>query len=56
MLNALDPEEAISFEEISMSNVHTLEAIVKVLERSGFLTKTAILEEIARISNGQKLD
>jgi hypothetical protein len=53
MANTLDPKETVSFEEISMSNVYTLEAIVNVLERSGFLTKTAILEEIARISNGQ---
>ncbi len=45
----IDPKEAVSFEEILLSNVFTQEAIINVLERKGLLTKNEVLEEIIRL-------
>lgn len=42
----LDPKETASFEEILLSNVFTQEAIIRILERKGLLTREELLSEI----------
>jgi hypothetical protein len=42
----LDPKETASFDEVLLSNVFTQEAIIRILERKGLLTRKEVLEEI----------
>ena len=49
MGNKLDRKDTVSFEEVLMSNVHTQEAIINVLERKGLLTKQEVMEEIIKL-------
>jgi len=49
MAEKLDPKEAVSFEELLMSNVYTQEALINLLEKKGVLTKGELLEEIKRL-------
>lgn len=42
-------EEHISVEELVMSQVYALQAVINVLERKGILTKEDIFEEIQAI-------
>jgi len=49
MARKLDPKEAVSFEELLMSNVYTQEALINLLEKKGIVTKANLLEEIKRL-------
>lgn len=49
MVESLDPEEVLSYEELLMSNVFFQEAIMNLLDRKGILKKEEVLEEIARL-------
>jgi hypothetical protein len=39
MAEKLEPKEMVTFEELLMSNVYTLEALVNLLERKGLVSK-----------------
>ncbi len=49
----LDSKEAVSFEEVLMSNIFTQEALVNLLEKKGLITKAELLEEIKRLRKSQ---
>jgi hypothetical protein len=49
MSEKLDPKETVSIEELVMSNVITLEAIVTLLDKKGLLKQSEILDEIKRL-------
>ncbi len=49
MAEQLDPKQAVSFEEVLMSNVYTQEALINLLEAKGIIKKTELLEEIKRL-------
>ena len=41
--------EQIDIEQLLLSQLYTLQALVNVLERKGFLTKEEILEELTEL-------
>ncbi len=45
----IDPKTVASLEEILLSNVYTQEALVKLLEKKGIITKGELLEEIGAL-------
>jgi hypothetical protein len=49
MADKLDPEEMVSFEELLMSNVITIEALVNLLDERGLIKKADLIEEIKRV-------
>jgi len=51
MGNKLDPKETASFEEILLSNVLTQEAIIRILERKGLLTRDELVTEIIEMKD-----
>jgi hypothetical protein len=53
MAEKLDGKEAVSFEELLMSNVYTQGALINLLEKKGILTKAEVLEEIKRLRERQ---
>jgi hypothetical protein len=54
MTKKSEPEETVTFEELLMSNVHTKEALINLLEMKGFVSKEALIEEIERIKKERK--
>ena len=40
------PKQVVTIEEVAMSNMYQLEAMIRVLERKGILTKQEVLEEL----------
>jgi hypothetical protein len=51
MGKTLDPKETASFEEILLSNVLTQEAIIRILERKGILTRDELVTEIIEMKD-----
>jgi hypothetical protein len=49
-----EPEETGTFEELLMSNVHTQEALINLLEKKGVVSKEALIEEIERLKKERK--
>jgi hypothetical protein len=49
----LDSKEAVSFEELLMSNVYTQEALINLLEKKGIINKEEVIEEIKRMRRDQ---
>ncbi len=45
----LDQKEAVSLEEVVLTNVFTQETLINILERKGLMSKKELLEEIERI-------
>jgi hypothetical protein len=39
MAEPLDPEEVVSIEEIAISNMYEIEALIEVLSRNGIVSK-----------------
>ena len=54
MAKKQEPREAVSLEELLMSNVYTQEAIVNLLEKKGILTQKEVIEEIMRLRVNEK--
>lgn len=49
MSEKLDIKETVSFEELLLSNTFTQEALIKILEKKGIITKSELIEEISRV-------
>jgi hypothetical protein len=57
MAEPLDPKEVVSIEELTISNMYELEALIEVLARRGIVNEEGVLEEIKKMrgkSNEQK--
>ncbi|MFC2093774.1 hypothetical protein ACFLSV_07725 [Bacteroidota bacterium] len=39
-------KDTVSIEEVTLSNMYEIEAIIRVLERKGFLTHNEVLDEL----------
>ncbi len=46
MANKLDPKEMVSIEEIAVSNMWEIAALVELLEKKGVLTRKEVLDMI----------
>jgi len=46
MADKLNPKDVVTFEELTLSNVWELEALISVLEKKGVITKQEILDAI----------
>ena len=49
-----DKGQEVTIDEIAISNMYSIEALVNVLELKGLLTKKEILDEINRIKLEQR--
>jgi hypothetical protein len=49
MAEKLDSKEAVTLEELAISNSFEIAAIVSVLEKKGLLTRQEIIEEIQKL-------
>ena len=45
----MDPKEIVSIEEIAISNMYEIEALIEVLVRKGIVTKGEGLEQIKKM-------
>jgi len=54
MAEPLDPKEVVSIEELAISNMYEIEALIEVLARKGMVNKEEILEEIRKMKGGDK--
>ena len=43
------PDELVTLQELTVSNVYEIAALVAVLERKGILTQQEVLDEITRL-------
>jgi hypothetical protein len=50
MAEPLDPEEVVSIEELAISNIYEIEALIEVVARKGIVNKKK-LEEIENMRN-----
>ena len=48
MTKPLDPRETVTFEELLLNNTYAQEALIKLLEKKGILTKEEVMEEMKR--------
>lgn len=46
MAESLDPKEVVSIEELAISNMYEIEALIEVLARKGIVSKEEVLKEI----------
>ena len=49
MAKPLDPKEVVSIEEIAISNMYEIEALIEVLVRRGIISKEEVLEQIKKM-------
>ena len=49
MAEPLDPKEVVSIEELAISNMYEIEALIEVLARKGIVSKVEVLEEIKKM-------
>jgi hypothetical protein len=49
MAEPLDPKEIVSIEELTISNMYEIEALIEVLVRKGMVSKEEVLEEIKKM-------
>jgi len=54
MAEPLDPKEVVSIEELAISNMYEIEALIEVLERKGIVSKNEILDEIKKMKGTKK--
>jgi hypothetical protein len=47
------PDQAVTLEELAVSNAFEIAALIAVLERKGVLTREGVLDEIARQKKGR---
>jgi len=48
-----EPRKTVSIDEITLSNMYEIEAIMRVLEKKGVLTHGEVLEELKQIKEEQ---
>lgn len=53
MAKPLKPKDIVSIEELTISNMYELEALIEVLGRKGIIAKDEILEEIKKMKRGK---
>ncbi|HEY5536089.1 MAG TPA: hypothetical protein VIL99_14280 [Ignavibacteria bacterium] len=46
-------KKTVSLEEITVSNMYEIEAVIRVLEKKGLLTHEEVLEELKKIKEEQ---
>jgi len=46
-------KKTVSLEEITVSNIYEIEAVIRVLEKKGLLTHQEVLEELKKIKEEQ---
>jgi isopropylmalate/homocitrate/citramalate synthase len=49
MAEPLDPKEVVNIEELTISNMHELEALIEVQVRKRIVSKEEVLEEIKKL-------
>ena len=49
MAEKLDPQEAVSLEEVVISNSFEITAMFNIMERKGLITRGEFLEELKRL-------
>ena len=49
MAERLDPKETVTIEELAISNMWEMAALVKVLERKGLITEQEVLDMIQEL-------
>ena len=49
MAEPFDPKEVVSIEELAISNMYEIEALIEVLVRKGIVRKEEVLEEIKQM-------
>jgi hypothetical protein len=49
MAEPLDPKEIVSIEELTISNMYEIEALIEVLVKKGMVSKDDVLEEIKKM-------
>ena len=49
MAEPLNPKEVVSIEELAISNMNEIEALIKVLARKSIVNKKEVLEEIKKM-------
>ena len=49
MAEKLDPKQTVSAEELLMSEVIQLEALINLLDKKGIISKQELLEEMKRV-------
>ena len=54
MSKPLKPEEIVSIEELTISNMYEIEALIEVLVRKGIIAKEEILQEITRMKKAKR--
>jgi len=50
MAEKLDPKETVSIEELLMSQVVSLDALIGLLVKKGIITEAELLDEIKRVN------
>jgi len=50
MAQKLDPKETVSFEELAYSNMMEQEALVRLLTKTGIITKKEFLDELEQVA------
>ncbi len=53
MAEKLDPNEIVTLEELAISGMWEMAALVEVLEKKGLLTKQDILEALCELRQGK---
>ena len=54
MSKPLKSEEIVSIEELTISNMYEIEALIEVLVRKGLIAKEEILQEIKRMKREKR--
>ena len=52
--SAMSEEKQVSIQEIAVSNMISIEAMVRVLVKRGFITKEEIMDEVKQVKLEQK--
>ena len=47
--SAMSEEKQVSIQEIAVSNMVSIEALVRILVRRGFITKAEIMDEVKQV-------
>ena len=54
MAKPLDPKQTVRINELVISNMYEIEALIEVLHRKGIISKEEVLEEIRRMKANKR--